>query len=91
MVSTEIKLWFLSSLEHFWPDPWETLSKVALFFEKIHKVFKNKAQGCSTPLTIDYSKIKKRNVVLINNATYQRETLSERPIRQPLSPIHLLR
>ena len=33
-------------------------------------------------LTIAYSKIKKRNLVLINNATYQRETLSERPIRQ---------
>ena len=27
--------------------------------------------------TIAYSKIKKRNLVLINNATYQRETLSE--------------
>ena len=26
-------------------------------------------------LTIAYSKIKKRNLVLINNATYQRETL----------------
>ena len=36
-------------------------------------------------LTIAYSKIKKQNLVLINNATYQRETLSERPIRQPLS------
>ena len=36
-------------------------------------------------LTIPYSKIKKRNLVLINNDTYQRETLSERPIRQPLS------
>ena len=24
--------------------------------------------------------------MLINNATYQRETLSERPIRQPLNP-----
>ena len=35
-------------------------------------------------LTIAYSKIKKRNLVLINTATYQRETLSERPIRQPL-------
>ena len=35
--------------------------------------------------TIAYSKIKKRNLVLINNDTYQRETLSERPIRQPLS------
>ena len=34
--------------------------------------------------TIAYSKIKKRNLVLINNATYQRETLSKRPIRQPL-------
>ena len=31
--------------------------------------------------TIAYSKIKKRNLVLINNDTYQRETLSERPIR----------
>ena len=50
MVSTEVKLWFFSSLEHFWPDPWDTLSEVALFFEKMHKVFKNKAQGCSTPL-----------------------------------------
>ena len=36
-------------------------------------------------LTIGYSKIKKRNLVLINNDAYQRETLSERPIRQPLS------
>ena len=36
-------------------------------------------------LTIAYSKITKRNLVLINNATYQKETLSERPIRQPLS------
>ena len=35
-------------------------------------------------LTIAYSKIKKRNLVLINNATYQGETLSDRPIRQPL-------
>ena len=35
-------------------------------------------------LTIAYSKIKKQNLVLINNGTYQRETLSERPIRQPL-------
>ena len=35
-------------------------------------------------LTIAYSKIKKRNLVLINNDTYQRETLLERPIRQPL-------
>ena len=38
-------------------------------------------------LTIAYSKIKKRNLVLINNDTYQRETLSERPIRQPLNNI----
>ena len=36
-------------------------------------------------LTIGYSKIKKRNLVLINNDTYQRETLLERPIRQPLN------
>ena len=26
------------------------MSEVALFFEKMHKVFKNKAQRCSTPL-----------------------------------------
>ena len=51
MVSIEVKLWFLSSLEHSCPDPYDTLSEVALFFEKMHKVFKNKAQGCSTPLT----------------------------------------
>ena len=36
-------------------------------------------------LAIAYSEIKKGNLVLINNDTYQRETLSERPIRQPLS------
>ena len=42
-------------------------------------------------LTIAYSKIKKRNVVLINNDTYQRETVSEQPIRQPLRiPIQLM-
>ena len=35
-------------------------------------------------LTITYSRIKKRNLELINNDTYQRETLSEQPIRQPL-------
>ena len=38
-------------------------------------------------LTIAYSEIKKRNLMLINNATYQRETLSERPIRQPLTVV----
>ena len=36
-------------------------------------------------LTIAYSKMKMQNLVLINNDTYQRETVSERPIRQPLS------
>ena len=35
-------------------------------------------------LTIAYFKIKKRNLVLINNDTHQRETVSERPIRPPL-------
>ena len=50
MASTEAKLWFFSSLEHFWPDPQDTLSKVALFFEKMHKAFENKAQGCNTAL-----------------------------------------
>ena len=35
-------------------------------------------------LRVAYSKIKKRNLVLINNDTHQRETLSERSIRPPL-------
>ena len=35
-------------------------------------------------LTVAYSRIKKRNLVLINNDTHQRETVSERPIRPPL-------
>ena len=39
-------------------------------------------------LTIAYSKIRKRNLVLISNDTHQRETLSERPIRQPLTLIY---
>ena len=37
-------------------------------------------------LTIAYSKMKKkkkRDLVLINNVTHQRETLPERPIRLP--------
>ena len=33
------------------------MSKVALFFEKMHKVFKNKAQGCSTPLKFESYKV----------------------------------
>ena len=52
MVSTEGKLWFLSFTEHFWPDPLDNLSKVALIFKKMHKVFKNKVLGCSTPLNL---------------------------------------
>ena len=40
-------------------------------------------------LTIAYSKVKKRNLVLINNDTYQRETSSERPIRQPLNKLDI--
>ena len=36
-------------------------------------------------LTIAHSKIKRRNLVFINNDTCQREILSEWPIRQPLS------
>ena len=60
MASFEVKLWFLSSLEHFWPDPYVTLAKVALFFEKMQKVFKNKAQGCSTPLNNSFNLIKKQ-------------------------------
>ena len=41
-------------------------------------------------LTIAYSKIKKRNLVLIYNATHQRETLTERPIRLPIKLPHCL-
>ena len=41
-------------------------------------------------LTIVYSKIKKWNLVLIINDTYQRETLSERPILQPLRNLSVL-
>ena len=36
-------------------------------------------------LTITYSKIKIGNLMLINNVTQQRELLSERPIRLPLT------
>ena len=44
-------------------------------------------------LTIAYSKIKKvkSSIVLINSATYQRETISERPIRLPLNAAKFLR
>ena len=51
MVSSEVEVRFLSSLDHFWPDQSNTLSKVALVFEKMHKAFKNKAQGYCTLLT----------------------------------------
>ena len=40
----------MSSLEHFSSDSLDTLSKVALFSEKIHRNLKNKVQGCITPL-----------------------------------------
>ena len=42
-------------------------------------------------LTIAYSKIKKRDLVFINYATHQRETLSERPIRLPLMLVEAMR
>ena len=32
VVSAGTKLWFLSSLKDFWPDPYDALSKIALFF-----------------------------------------------------------
>ena len=74
MVSTKVKLWFLSSLEHFWPDPWDTLSEVALFFEKMHKVFKNKVQGCSTPLKADlhylWSLTSAKDYALVSDSSY---------------------
>ena len=31
MVATEVKLWSLTSLDHFWQDPWDTLSEVAFW------------------------------------------------------------
>ena len=51
MVSTAIKLWFLSSLEHFWSDPIDNLSKVVFLLRKCTKSSKNKVGG-STPLSI---------------------------------------
>ena len=41
-------------------------------------------------LAIANSKIKKRNLVLINNVTYERETLSERPIRHEFVFFHVM-
>ena len=52
IVSTEIDLYFLSSLEHFQSDTFDTLSEVAFSFEEIHKVFECKVQECSTPLRL---------------------------------------
>ena len=52
MVSTEVKLWLLSSVEHFYLEPYDSLSKVALFFEKMQEIFKNKIQRCCTPLMV---------------------------------------
>ena len=44
----------------------DTLSKFALFIEKIHKVFKNKVQGCSIPITICRSyDLFRKNLTLI--------------------------
>ena len=68
MVSTEGNLLFLSYFEHFWPDPQDTLSKVVLYFKKMHKVFKNKAQGCSTPLSWSNSPLLK---LCCKNDAYQ--------------------
>ena len=50
MVSTEIKLWFVEFLEHFQLDPFDALSEVVLFFEKISKVFK--CPGVQYPLSV---------------------------------------
>ena len=36
-------------------DQLDTLSKYALFFEEIYKIFKNKVQECSTPLKVSNS------------------------------------
>ena len=51
MVSNKVKLWFFSSFEHF-DQIHRILSKVALFFKKMHKIFQNKAQVCSSPLML---------------------------------------
>ena len=50
MVSTEVKLWFLSSLDYFWPDPYDTLSKVDLFFWENAQSLQKKGPGVQYPL-----------------------------------------
>ena len=57
---------FLSSFEHFWPDPQDTLSKVALSFKKMYKVLKHKAQECSTPLNMNKLTISMQFISLEN-------------------------
>ena len=53
MVYTEVKLWFLSSLENFMTRSIGYFVRSCfIYFEKMHKTFKNKAQRCSTPLTL---------------------------------------
>ena len=70
MVSTEIKMRFLSSLEHFQSDPFDILSEVAFFLKKIHKVFKNKVHGCSIPLMPCIEGEVKFSLISKNKATH---------------------
>ena len=46
------------------------MSEVALFFEKMHKVFKNKAQRCSTPLSYPSTHCNKTNYHLFMYGIY---------------------
>ena len=71
----------MSSLERFWPDPWDTLSEVALFFEKMHKVFKIRPRGAGPPLKLSVFLLKvyltKVNLLLCYANTVWRGILVE--------------
>ena len=57
--------WYLLFVIHFYPL--DTLSKVALYSEKIHKVFKHKVQGCSILSMFFFSFFKSSAFKLVNN------------------------
>ena len=58
------------------------MSKVALFCEKMHKVLKNKAQRCSTPLTLFAAKVQ----TFANSYIYTRICLSFNPFLHSAGP-----
>ena len=55
------------------------MSEVAFFFEKMHKVFKNKAQGCSTPLKSHIALGPTQRSVCQENAFKKSKKSSPRP------------